>query len=488
ENDRMAMTNLKLWIWPAQLDQMQQIQGTVAPAKTKVMEAYQSARSDCDPALLAQFDTQFGKITQQNGRLRSEAMHTRLKAAQQQQETQRGVQQHGQADAKAGQATGQTNQIKTQGQQARTEATQLRPVPQPADDAGANILKRGLDWAYDNTIGRLLGPVNAKIQQLQSWMTDGLSRLLLSQFSKEELDMAGIGDDLRSENQKEAKNQQQAQDTDSESKKIDGELKKLQEGRRDTEVRATNAMMDALGLLEQLDEADADITEMIADGTTYIAEVQKEIEHRRAVEGAGQAIDAAYIAPVVTGVTDAKTDMTGRTDEVQTMAQQALTELATSLGDAASTATWAGASSAANTKIAEIVGKHRTVSTQGLTGLESYLTQVNALVGTQDYATVQEIATLAEDFGNKVYHDLNALEADIGKLMDHVYAEMEQAFNQCIATPDPQTTAPTSTPTTTPTPTPNPTPGPTPTPDPTGTPDPTSDQTPAPDPTSTPTP
>lgn len=500
--DRMSITSLRVKMWPAQMEEIKALQKTLAPAKVKVMEAYQSARSDCDPALLAQFDQKFGKITQQNGRLRSEAINARLKAAQQGQQMQQGTQQHAQADQKAGQAQTQTGQVQDKGQQARTEATQLTPVPQPPDDKGKSWLARGVDWAYDNTIGRLLGPVNQKIAQLQSWMTDGLSRLLLSQFSKEELNMAGIGDDLRGEHQKEKKNEQEAQQTETEAKKIDTELKKLQEGRRDTEVRATNTMMDALQLLEELDNADATMTEMITDGDQYIATVGEELRKRKETENEGKPIDATYIAPVVTGCTEAKTDMQGRSGEVQTAAQQAISNLGTQLGPVASTATWTEASAAANAKVGEIVAKHREVANQGVTGLDQYIQHANQQVGTQNYPTVEEISQLAQQFGDKVYADLNKLEGEIGRLVDHVIQELTTAMSQAQTVQDPNAAqngatdqnasvdpaATSSTPTATPTATPNPTPNPTPTPNPMQDPNanPTATPTATPNPTPTP--
>ncbi|MEO8705522.1 MAG: DUF4157 domain-containing protein [Kofleriaceae bacterium] len=438
--DRMEIDHVSMW--PSKLAELKGLQATLAPAKLKVLESYKSAKQDLDPALAQEFEAKFGRVTQINGRLRSEALRQRLVAEQQKAAADNEQPNATQATTKSTQAVTEQGNLQQTGDTVRSASSELKPVEAPAPEpdqeggvwntiAKSNPIKRGVDWAYDNTVGKLVSGVNQKIADAQGYATNWVSKLVLSEFTKEELDMAGIGDELRSDAQKETENQQKSTETDTATTKIEADLAKLKETRTTTEQRALEGAQAAMQFLEDLDDADAAITGVIAKGETYVAEVIAQLQQQQQTETDGKPIDATYLAPITSGLANARASVTGIEGDLKSEAIAALDRKAAEFATVGSEA-WSTIRGACIGKLDQAVGLYSKQVGVATGAFDELGGQATALIGTIDNAAAKALSAHAEEVGNQQLEALEAIELKVGDLVATAVAGMDQCVVSAV--------------------------------------------------------
>jgi hypothetical protein len=227
----------------------------------------------------------------------------RYKAVQQQIDAQQGAanSQKGSATAQSGkdkqqQVTAQGNQV--DGQVGKLGGARVeKPKPKPK-----NWLDQAADWVVDHTIGEL-GNVVGK---LQGWLTRVISQWAIghSGLTKEELDMAGIDDSMRSDEQKDHKSEADAKQAEADAQKVDPVVAQLMAGATREEQAAIQAMVDAQEYLTAIDEAREALHQATLDAAAYLEQVKPIIEHELETQRAHNAIDKRYVAPGITAANE----------------------------------------------------------------------------------------------------------------------------------------------------------------------------------------
>lgn len=426
--DRLQIAQLAMW--PAQLARFRQLQTLLAPAKVKVLEGYRSAKQDLDPATAQQFEQLFGRVTQENGRLRSEALHQRMQSQHQQPQieqaranVQRGQTAQAGASRAQQQATGQANEV-------RGAATQLQPVAEPTEPAEQRGPVRSVvDWAYDNTVGRAVNALNQGIANLQANVQSWITSFFANQFSPEELQMAGLEAELGQDQQREQQIQQQASEAETASTRIEADLARLREARTLTEQRAMEASLAAMQMLEELDQADATLTELVANGEAYIRAAIEQLQHEEGVENAGSSIDERFVAPIVESVDEAIRRLEGLAEDVRAQARDLLEATLRRFTESTQGTQIVATTRAAGTQRLDAIGAlHAQQVGIARTALGSIVERARAFVGTTDYDGVHALAEQAQRTGNQQLQAVDEIQGRMGELIAHVERTLAAAI------------------------------------------------------------
>src|SRR4029079_9400566 len=143
------------------------------------------------------------------------------------------------------QAIDKKNQVEDSARKIGNEGKKL----EPPKAKGGNILDKLKEW----TIGKL----DNLIGKAQSWVANFVGKCVMrwAGFSKEELDLAGIENDMRDDSKKDKTSEQQGDETALAADKIEQEVYKLQENKKRDEQYAIQAMVDAQSFIMALTDA-----------------------------------------------------------------------------------------------------------------------------------------------------------------------------------------------------------------------------------------
>jgi hypothetical protein len=233
QNARTAGSST-LQMWPSQIEVFESSKGPIGGAVDRTQRQYDMAEDAAGPALSAQVRAAFQSANNQAGQARFGAMAIQSDAAEGQANTQRGLQQTAQGRDGQNRMGQQQSAANTSVQRIQGEGGKLKSPP-PKEGV--------LGFLYNQTIGRFGG----WIASAQSWVTNlvGKWAMSLAGFSKEEMDIAGIENDMREDDKKDATSTQEAQDVALKADTIQQRVFELQENKTRDEQAAIQAMADA---------------------------------------------------------------------------------------------------------------------------------------------------------------------------------------------------------------------------------------------------
>ncbi len=424
----------KLQMWPSQIEAFENAKGPLQGAVDRTQRQYDMAETQAGPELAAQVRTAFQGANNSAGQVRFGAMQVQADATEGQANTQRGLQQTTQArqgQDRMGQAQNTAN---TSVNRISNEGTKLQSPP-PKEGV--------LGWLYNQTIGR----IGAWIGSAQKWVTNlvGKWAMSLAGFSKEEMDIAGIENDMREDDKKDQNSSQEAQDAAIRADQIQQTVFQLQENKTRDEQYAIQGMADAQRFIMALEDADRQLAAAIQNGQGYIGQVTPIIRHELETEQNNNAIDAAYIAPI----TAAAVALDGSLDasNVASRAQQQATDALNQRKAAYAELDIGPASSA----IAGSVGNYSTAFSTLVSGVRGQTaamqTALQAFVGTQDYEGVHANAAAldalgadfdraAQELSNQLYAGLNSTLTQVDQHIQRAIDEANQVADDEEAVPD----------------------------------------------------
>jgi hypothetical protein len=477
-----ALTTVNMW--PSQLEAFKTAKAPLAAAKERTEEQYNAAKEQAGEELAAEVDAKLKQVLDESTKQTATAGSVTTDANEGKANSDKGADQAAQGKDKKAQADGTNSKIQTEGSKASGQADQMHPPP-PKDGV--------LGWIYNHTIGKIGEAIGA----VQNWIRNMVGKLVMSAagFSKEELDMAGVENDMRTSSKQDTQAQQDAAQTASQAAPLQQKVYELQKDKTTSQQQAIQGMADAQSFLKALEEAETGLDQAIESGGAYIETVTPIIRHELETQVAEKKIDAAYLAPIL-GYADA---FTGSLAEDGTGAQ------AQAQADAVFDMMKATFSSinvtSGKSEVTAAVGQYNSAYTALQSKAQGEAAKVKAAVsafnGTNDYDGVNANAGALDKLAADFDKDANELADNLYKVINGILASYEQQINEAIAkanatpddgsnpdggnpddpgsssttpagpTPGPGQSSPTNqTPNASPgpTPTPNATPGPTPTP------------------------
>ncbi len=420
-----AMTTVG--VWPSLLEQFANAKAPLGGAIKRTEEQYENAKEQAGPELAAQVDAKLKEVSARSQAQNATASAVATDATAGKANAEQGADVANKGNAEKTKAAANQSKIDSETTKVQNEGGKLKPPP-PKDGV--------LGTLYNMTIGK----IGSWIGGAQNWIKNflGKSLMLAAGFSKEDLDLAGIEDDMRTDATRDTQSEKDAAETQAQADPVQKAVYELMADKTTDEQAAIQGMAEAKGLIEALEEADRALDEAIKNGNLYLEEVTPILEHELETQTEGKAIDGAYVAPVI-GYADAfvasiEEDSTG--DTAQSQGNAALDEM-----HAAFSALDIGPG---RTKIASIVTQYKTARAtevgQAKAGAEKIKTQIGAFVGTTDYAGVnanaQALDQLAHDFdvadnalADELYREIN--------LVLTLYSDaIDKAIEDAMAAPD----------------------------------------------------
>jgi hypothetical protein len=417
----------KVQMWPSQIGLFENAKGPIQGTVDRTQRQYDMAETQAGPELAAQVRTAFQGANNNAGQMRFGAMQVQTDAQEGQANTQRGLQQTGQARQQSDQMGVQQNRANTSVARVQNEGTRLQSPP-PREGV--------LGWLYNQTIGR----IGNWIGSAQRWVTNLVGRWAMSAagFSKEEMDIAGIENDMREDALKDQNSTQEAQDAATRADQIQQTVFQLQENKTRDEQYAIQAMADAQRFIQALEDADRQLAAAITNGQAYIGQVTPLIAHELQTEEAQAAIDDPYIAPArasATAFMDSLAD-SNAANEARTAGTTALNqmkaafpELDISQGNTAIS----GAVTTYEGAFNNLVGQARGQATALQTALQAF-------IGTQDYdgvtANAAALETLMADFDRQANALADQLWTAVQSVITQYNRHIQNAIDQANSIPD----------------------------------------------------
>ncbi|MBA2543544.1 MAG: hypothetical protein H0V17_28140, partial [Deltaproteobacteria bacterium] len=265
----------KVEMWPSQIALFENSKAPLQGAVDRTQRQYDMAESQAGPELAAQVRTAFQGANNSAGQVRFGAMQVQNDAQAGQANTQRGLQQTGQAQQQSTAMGAQQTRANASVTRIQGEGTKLQSPP-PKEGV--------LGWLYNQTIGR----IGNWIGSAQRWVTNLVGKWAMSAagFSKEEMDIAGVENDMREDALKDQSSTQEAQDAATRADQIQQTVFQLQENKTRDEQYAIQAMADAQRFVQALEDADRQLAAAIQNGGSYIAQVTPLIAHEMQTEEA----------------------------------------------------------------------------------------------------------------------------------------------------------------------------------------------------------
>ena len=432
-------------MWPSQIEAFSNARAPLPGAIEYMEDQYKNAKEQAGPELAAKVDAKLKEVSERSKKSSAVAKDVGADAKEGQTNAAKGQQTAAQgagAKDKAGQTQGQMD---AQTKKADAAGQTMKP-PQPRDGLLGKI--------YNATIGR----VGSWISGAQNWLKNMIGKFVMwaAGFNKEDLDLAGIENDMRTDATKDKASEQQASDTAAKDDPTQKAVYELMAGQNTEQQQAIQGMAEAKSFLEALEHADEVMKEAIENGNHYMEEVAPILQHELDTQTQGKGIDAAYISPI-TSYADAFESSIG-TDTLGPLAQgQANDELAQMKAMFPGLDTGAGSA-----KITTICSGYATARTQLANDAKGQADkmkmQMQAFVGTTDYAGVNANASALDDLvvkfddqdnalGDELYKDLNAvINAYVAAIMkadaDAASTPDNQGGNPDLGAPTPDPGAP----------------------------------------------
>jgi hypothetical protein len=280
-------------VWPSQIDAFERAKGPLGGAIGHSDRQYDRAASQAGGDLAAKVGAVFGASKDKAGKTRYLGLQVKSDATEGQATAERGAATAGQGRDAQNQAIDKKNQVDDSARKIGNEGQKLEP-PKPK---GGNILDKIKEW----TIGKL----GSLIGKAQKWVANFVGKCVMkwAGFSKEELDLAGIENDMREDSKKDKTAEQQGGESALAADQIEQEVYKLQENKKRDEQYAIQGMVDAQSFIMALTEADQLLGDSIAGGQAYLDVITPLIRHELETKAEGKAIDEAYLVPVKTFAT-----------------------------------------------------------------------------------------------------------------------------------------------------------------------------------------
>ncbi|HLL24398.1 MAG TPA: DUF4157 domain-containing protein, partial [Kofleriaceae bacterium] len=447
-----AMTTVG--VWPSLLEQFANAKAPLGDAMKRTEKQYEHAKAQAGPELAAQVDAKLKEVSARSKAQKAAATNVAGDASEGKASSDKGADtanrgntEKAKAEANQGKLDSETNKVQGQG-------ANLKPPP-PKDGI--------LGTLYNVTIGKIGGWIGGA----QTWLKNvvGKAAMAAAGFSKEDLDLAGIEQDMRTDSTKDTESEAKAKETQANDDPVMKAVYELMVAKTSDQQAAIQGMAESKGLIEALEEADRTLDEAIKNGHLYIEDATAILQHELETQAEGKAIDGAYIAPVL-GYADAfvaSIDEDTTAIAAQSDGNNALSDMQTAFSGLDT--------GPGRAKIASIVTTYKAARAsevaQAKAGASTIKTQVTGFIGTTDYAGVnanaQALDQLAHDFdaedaklGDELYRQINLV------LKSYVDA-IEKAVAEAMAAPETETDqsstpAPNATPSAPPSATPNATP------------------------------
>jgi hypothetical protein len=280
-------------MWPSQIEAFERAKGPLGGAVDHSDRQYNRAASQAGGDLAAKVGAVFGASKDKAGKTRFLGLQVKGDATEGQANAERGVATAGQGKDAQGQAIDKKNQVDDSAKRVADEGKKL----QPPKAKGGNILDKIKEW----TIGKL----GSLIGKAQKWVANFVGKLVMkwAGFSKEELDLAGIENDMREDSKKDKTSEQQGAESALGADKVQQEVYKLQENKKKDEQYAIQGMVDAQSFIIALEEAEQLLGDSITGGQAYLDVITPLIRHELETKAEGKAIDEMYLVPVKTFAT-----------------------------------------------------------------------------------------------------------------------------------------------------------------------------------------
>ena len=442
-----SLTSVRMW--PSQIEAFETAKAPLPAAKERTEEQYSNAKSSLskDKAGKAETKLKAALAVQKSqsetaGKVTSDAHEGKAKSDE-------GATKAGEGKSQKAKADSTNSQIQSKGQHLDGQGAQLKP-PTPKPESGI------LHWVYEHSIGWVVNKIGSAIGSIQTWIRNLVGKIVMAAggFTKEELDMAGIENEMRTDSQKDTEAAQQAQQTAAAGAPVQQKVYELQADMTKDEQNAIQGMADAMQYLDGLEESEKGLEEGISAGNEYIAAASPILHHELETQLDGKKIHQAYVDPI-TGYADeftgslgddnTATTATGTGNENLDHMQAAIPALDVGWGRGQI----AKAGSTYTTKHGQLVAQARA----GAAKINK--AAAASFVGTSDYAdcsaNAQAMDKLVEDYETDADKLADALYADI----KFVVVEYDRMIEDAIAAAqgDQGPTTPTSTAPTGPTPT-----------------------------------
>jgi hypothetical protein len=296
----------------------------------------------------------------------------------------------------------------------------------------------------------VLERIGAAISSVQNWITRTVMQIAIGQsgLTREELDMAGIENEMRTDATREDESTAAANATAQQGQPVQQKVYELQQNLTRDEQNAVQGMADALQYIDALTEAERVLTEAMTNGNTYIDRVSPILRHELDVQSGGRAIDAAYVAPV-SGYADSFISSLGNDGTAERARGQANTQFAQARAEfpGLDTSTFSAnvgrLCGSYDTEYQRLAGSARTQAQQVKTVIQTY-------VGTSDYegvnANAEALDQLATSFTSAVSRLTDALYAGINAVINDLMRQLAAASSsETPAAPAPPPDAPSTT-------------------------------------------
>ena len=417
----------KVQMWPSQIEAFENAKGPIQGTTDRTQRQYEMAEAQAGPELSAQVRTAFQGATNSAGQMRFGAMAVQTDAQEGQANTQRGLQQTQQAGQQRDQMGAQQSRASTSVNRISSEGAKLQSPP-PKEGV--------LGWLYNQTIGRIGGWIGSA----QRWVMNlvGKWAMSLAGFSKEEMDIAGIENDMREDDKKDQNSSQEAQDAALKADQIQQTVFQLQENKTRDEQYAIQGMADAQRFIQALEDADRQLAAAISNGQAYIGQISPMIAHELQTEEQEAAIDEAYIAPVSGGILAFTNSIDGA--NVGDSARQQGIEQLTQMKAAFPELDISTGTSAIGTAVQTYTTAFGTLAGSARTQAGALTTALQAFIGTQDYdgvtANAASLETLAADFHRQAAALETQLFAAVQSVVDQYVTHIINAVTQAQQLPD----------------------------------------------------
>lgn len=480
-----ALTTVNMW--PSQLEAFKTAKEAIPAAIERTEEQYEAAKEQAGEELAHEVDEKLKQVLEASQGQTETAGAVKTDAEEGKANSDKGATQAGEGKEKKAQADSTNTQINSEGQKTAGQADQMHPPP-PKDGV--------LGWVYNHTIGK----IGEAIGSVQSWIRNFVGKLVMScaGFSKEELDMAGVENDMRTSSTQDSQSQQDAAAAAAQATPLQQKVYELQRDKTTAQQQAIQGMADAMSFIHALEEAEHQLDAMIESGGQYIEAVTPIIRHELEVQVGGKPIDSAYLAPILS-YADAFSGSLGN-DHTGTEAQNQANGVLDTMHATFPALNVESGKGEVGKYVTQYNTAYQGLATKAQTEAGKVKTAVGAFAGTVDYegvnANAAQLDKLAAEFDKDVAELQDKLYAAVNQVLQSYESQIDEAIRRVEAMPaDPNEQGEGTTPGATPTTTPGgsgqqeaPRPGTTPTPGPTPAPAGTSTPNPGPAPTSTPSP
>lgn len=398
-------------MWPTQIEAFQNAKAPLAAARERMEEAHNAAKEQLGEDQSGKIEEQLKKVlatskAQQEGgtTVAADAAAGKANSAQGGDAATKGVAANAKKTETAGQMDGQKAKLGGQ-------ADQLKAPPPKEGPLG---------WVYNQTIGR----VGAAIGSVQTWIRNTVSKMAISMsgLTKEELDMAGVENEMRTDGTKDDQATQDANAAAAQAAPMQQKVNELQKDKTADEQAAIQAMADTMQFLESLEEAEKALSEAIEKGNLYMEDVTPILRHELETQIEGKSIDAAYVAPL-NGYADALISSIGG-DQTGPTAQQQATHVLAQMKEQFPTLDIGPEESQIGKLVQSYNGETAKLGSSARSEAAKLKAAVAGFVGTNDYegvnANAQALDKLVTDYladqdklGDELYKQINAVLSDL---------------------------------------------------------------------------